>query len=163
MPADVIGAPSLTLDEAQLGDLELLLSGAFAPLTGFMGAADAAAVIEPNDHGVDRDVGRKAGRQAFQIARDAMAVGTEQARDPDAMGILTQSILDRCQPPLRCIGCDDAQLLSEQSIDPGRHVGGRLPIDETEQHQGAQNERAGDAERPTKRGGAGKIRQAHGG
>jgi sulfate adenylyltransferase len=46
VPADVIGAPSLTLDEAQLGDLELLLSGAFAPLTGFMGAADAAAVIE---------------------------------------------------------------------------------------------------------------------
>jgi len=46
VPADVFGAPSLTLDEAQLGDLELLLSGAFAPLTGFMGAADAAAVIE---------------------------------------------------------------------------------------------------------------------
>jgi sulfate adenylyltransferase len=46
VPADVIGAPSLTLNEAQLGDLELLLSGAFAPLTGFMGAADAAAVIE---------------------------------------------------------------------------------------------------------------------
>ena len=27
MPADLIGVPSLTLDEAQLGDLELLLSG----------------------------------------------------------------------------------------------------------------------------------------
>jgi sulfate adenylyltransferase len=46
VPADVIGAPSLTLDDAQLGDLELLLSGAFAPLTGFMSAAEAAAVIE---------------------------------------------------------------------------------------------------------------------
>jgi sulfate adenylyltransferase len=46
VPADVTGAPSLTLDDAQLGDLELLLSGAFAPLSGFMGAADVAAVIE---------------------------------------------------------------------------------------------------------------------
>ena len=46
LPADLIGVPSLTLDDAQLGDLELLLSGAFAPLTGFMGAADVAAVIE---------------------------------------------------------------------------------------------------------------------
>jgi len=46
VPANVTGAPSLTLDDAQLGDLELLLSGAFAPLTGFMGVADVAAVIE---------------------------------------------------------------------------------------------------------------------
>src|SRR5258708_8319267 len=45
VPADVTGAPSLTLDDAQLGDLELLLSGAFAPLTGFMGVADVAAAI----------------------------------------------------------------------------------------------------------------------
>jgi len=35
-----------TLDAAQLGDLELLASGVFAPLRGFMGAADVAAVAE---------------------------------------------------------------------------------------------------------------------
>jgi sulfate adenylyltransferase len=46
VPADVAGAPSLTLNDAQLGDLELLLTGAFAPLPGFMGGADVAAVIE---------------------------------------------------------------------------------------------------------------------
>ncbi len=46
MPADLTGVPSLALDDAQLGDLELLLSGAFAPLTGFMCAADVTAVIE---------------------------------------------------------------------------------------------------------------------
>ena len=46
LPADLIGVPSLTLDDAQLGDLELLLSGAFAPLAGFLGAADVTAVIE---------------------------------------------------------------------------------------------------------------------
>jgi sulfate adenylyltransferase len=35
-----------TLGEAQLGDLELLTSGVFAPLRGFMDAADVAAVTE---------------------------------------------------------------------------------------------------------------------
>ena len=44
--AEVAGWPSWTLGERQLADLELLLSGAFAPLTGFMGAADVAAVAE---------------------------------------------------------------------------------------------------------------------
>ncbi|HEY7143456.1 MAG TPA: adenylyl-sulfate kinase [Streptosporangiaceae bacterium] len=38
------GLPSLPLDQQQLGDLELLLSGAFAPLTGFLTTADLAAV-----------------------------------------------------------------------------------------------------------------------
>ena len=43
---DITGLPSWTLDEGQLGDLELLLLGAFAPLTGFLGPADVARVIE---------------------------------------------------------------------------------------------------------------------
>ena len=43
---DITGLPSWTLDEGQLGDLELLLMGAFAPLTGFMNAADVAWVAE---------------------------------------------------------------------------------------------------------------------
>jgi ATP sulfurylase len=46
LPAELSGWPAYTLDEAQLGDLELLTSGAFAPLRGFMDAADAASVAE---------------------------------------------------------------------------------------------------------------------
>ena len=38
--------PSWTLDQNQLADLEMLLSGVFAPLTGFMTAADVSAVCE---------------------------------------------------------------------------------------------------------------------
>jgi len=38
--------PSWTLDENQLADLEMLLAGAFAPLSGFMTAADVASVCE---------------------------------------------------------------------------------------------------------------------
>lgn len=42
--ADHASLPSLTLDARQLGDLELILSGAFAPLRGFMTHADVASV-----------------------------------------------------------------------------------------------------------------------
>jgi sulfate adenylyltransferase len=44
LPAELSGWPSCTLDEAQLGDLELITSGAFAPLRGFMGEAEVASV-----------------------------------------------------------------------------------------------------------------------
>ena len=46
LPAELSDWPVCTLGEAQLGDLELLTSGAFAPLRGFMDAADVAAVTE---------------------------------------------------------------------------------------------------------------------
>jgi sulfate adenylyltransferase len=44
LAADFTNLPSWTLDERQLGDLDLLLAGALAPLTGFLGVADAASV-----------------------------------------------------------------------------------------------------------------------
>jgi sulfate adenylyltransferase len=43
---DITGLPSWTLDERQLGDAEVLLLGAFAPLAGFLGPADVARVAE---------------------------------------------------------------------------------------------------------------------
>ena len=43
---DITGLPSWTVNEHQLGDLELLLMGAFAPLTGFLAAADVERVNE---------------------------------------------------------------------------------------------------------------------
>jgi sulfate adenylyltransferase len=46
LPAELADWPACTLDEAQLGDLELLTSGAFAPLRGFMDAAEVATVTE---------------------------------------------------------------------------------------------------------------------
>jgi sulfate adenylyltransferase len=46
LPAELAGWPACTLTEAQLGDLELLTSGVFAPLRGFMAAADVAAIAE---------------------------------------------------------------------------------------------------------------------
>ncbi|HEY5989845.1 MAG TPA: adenylyl-sulfate kinase, partial [Streptosporangiaceae bacterium] len=46
LAADFASLPSWTLNEGQLGDLELLLTGAFAPLTGFMGVAEVSSVSE---------------------------------------------------------------------------------------------------------------------
>jgi sulfate adenylyltransferase len=44
LPAELSAWPRYTLGEAQLGDLELLTSEVFAPLRGFMEAADVATV-----------------------------------------------------------------------------------------------------------------------
>ena len=46
LSAELASLPSVTLDDRQLGDLELLLTGAFAPLTGFMSGADVASVAD---------------------------------------------------------------------------------------------------------------------
>lgn len=44
IPARLAGLPALTLDEGQLGDLELLLTGAFAPLRGYLTPAEVMSV-----------------------------------------------------------------------------------------------------------------------
>jgi len=44
LPADLAAWPAWTPPDEQLGELELLLSGAYAPLAGYLTAADLAAV-----------------------------------------------------------------------------------------------------------------------
>ena len=46
LPADLADWPAWTPDEEQLGELELITSGAFAPLRGYLGTDDLAAVAE---------------------------------------------------------------------------------------------------------------------
>jgi sulfate adenylyltransferase len=46
LPAELASWPAWTPDEAQLGELELLTSGTFAPLTGYLSRADLASVSE---------------------------------------------------------------------------------------------------------------------
>ena len=46
LSAETAAPPTWTLTEPQLADLELLLSGAFAPLAGFMSEADVTSVVE---------------------------------------------------------------------------------------------------------------------
>jgi sulfate adenylyltransferase len=46
LPAELADWPAWTPDEEQLGELELITSGAFAPLRGYLGTDDLAAVAE---------------------------------------------------------------------------------------------------------------------
>jgi sulfate adenylyltransferase len=46
LPAELAGWPAWTPGEEQLGELELIISGAFAPLGGYLGTDDLAAVAE---------------------------------------------------------------------------------------------------------------------
>jgi len=46
LPAELASWPAWTPGEDQLGELELLISGAFAPLTGYLTSTDLAAVSE---------------------------------------------------------------------------------------------------------------------
>ncbi len=43
---EALGLPSIDLDWRQIGELEMLLSGAYAPLRGYMGRADYDSVLE---------------------------------------------------------------------------------------------------------------------
>jgi len=96
LPADLIGVPSLALNDAQLGDLELLLSGAFAPLTGFMGTGDVTAVIEhgtlpdgtPWTFPVTLDVGQEA------VPKDARHV---VLADPEGTPLALLEITERSE------------------------------------------------------------------
>ena len=49
LPAELASWPAWTPDEAQLGELELITSGAYAPLTGYLGTADLASVSERDE------------------------------------------------------------------------------------------------------------------
>jgi sulfate adenylyltransferase len=98
VPADLIGAPSLALDEAQLGDLELLLSGAFAPLTGFMSAADVAAVVE---RGSLADGTPWPIPVTLDVGEDAVPADADQVvlTDPEGSPLALLDIAERSEPP----------------------------------------------------------------
>jgi sulfate adenylyltransferase len=92
--ADSTGWPSWTLDERQLADLELLLSGAFAPLTGFMGAADVAAVAE---HATLADGTPWAFPVTLEVPEDAIAPDASHVmlHDPEGTPLAVLKVASR--------------------------------------------------------------------
>jgi sulfate adenylyltransferase len=97
LPAELADWPAWTLDESQLGDLELIISGAFAPLKGFMGAADLAAVAI---HGALADgtpwpvpVRLSVPAQAVPIAADHLVL-QDQEGSPLAVLAISERIPD---------------------------------------------------------------------
>jgi sulfate adenylyltransferase len=98
VPADLTKAPSLTLDEAQLGDLELLLSGGFAPLRGFMCAADVTAVMA---RGTLADGTPWPIPVTLDVSRDAVPGDVDQVMlaDPEGTPLAVLRIAERTDLP----------------------------------------------------------------
>ena len=94
LPAELAGWPAYALDEAQLGDLELLTSGAFAPLRGFMGAADAASVAE---RGLLIDGTPWPVPVTFEVPADAIPSDARQVvlQDPEGSPLAVLSVTER--------------------------------------------------------------------
>ena len=117
--ADVANLPSWTLDEGQLGDLELLLMGAFAPLTGFLSAADVAWVAE---RGTLEDGTPWPVPVVLDVPEDAVpaSAGKLTLNDPEGTPLAIMEIVERSaaqplgqpgQNPARPLDQDDANVL----------------------------------------------------
>jgi len=90
--------PSLVLGDAQLGDLELLLSGVFAPLAGFMNAADVASVVE---RGSLADGTPWPIPVTLDVSKDAVPAGADRVvlTDPEGTPLAVLDIAERSEPP----------------------------------------------------------------
>jgi sulfate adenylyltransferase len=97
---DITGLPSWTLNEGQLGDLELLLIGAFAPLTGFMNAADVTSVAE---RGTLEDGTPWPVPVVLDVPEDAVPASANKLtlNDPEGTPLAVLEIIERSavQPP----------------------------------------------------------------
>ena len=105
---DLAGLPTLTLGEQQLGDLELLLSGAFAPLTGFMCAADVAAVTRA---GTLADGTPWPILVTLDVAEDAVSPEADRIAlaDPEGAPLAVLEIAERSELPAADPGADSGR------------------------------------------------------
>jgi sulfate adenylyltransferase len=96
--ADLAGLPSLALNDSQLGDLELLLSGAFAPLAGFLAEADIAAVTE---RGTLADGRPWPVLVTLEVPADAAPAGTARVAlsDPEGTPLAVLDVTGRTELP----------------------------------------------------------------
>jgi sulfate adenylyltransferase len=117
--------PSWTLTGRQLGDLELILSGAFAPLRGFMTAADVASVASA---GALADGTPWPIPVTLEIPADVIAADASQLvlTDPEGTPLAVLTITERHAVEPGQTGHDAAQ------HDAAQH--------ETAQHETAQHE-----------------------
>ena len=95
---DPASLSSLTLSARQLGDLELILAGAFAPLTGFMAGADVDAVEASATlaDGTPWPV-----PVTLEVPADSVPAGADQVllADPEGTPLAVLSITERAAVP----------------------------------------------------------------
>ena len=95
---DHASLPSVTLDPPQLGDLELILSGAFAPLSGFMTSADVTSVAES---AMLADGTFWPVPVTLEVPADALGPDTSEAllADPEGTPLAVLTITERTSSP----------------------------------------------------------------
>ncbi|HEX6932103.1 MAG TPA: adenylyl-sulfate kinase [Streptosporangiaceae bacterium] len=115
---DPASLSSLTLSASQLGDLELILSGAFAPLTGFMTGVDVEAVAASATlaDGTPWPV-----PVTLEVPADSVPADADQVllADPEGTPLAVLNITERVPAP------DDASLPGSpggSSPQPSAHV-----------------------------------------
>jgi sulfate adenylyltransferase len=98
LPAWLADWPAYTLSEAQLGDLELLTSGALAPLRGYLDAADATAVAQ---RCMLADGTPWAIPVTLDVPADALPPAADQLvlQDPEGSPLAVLSITERLAEP----------------------------------------------------------------
>jgi sulfate adenylyltransferase len=98
LPAELADWPACTLGEALLGDLELLTSGAFAPLRGFMDAAEVTAVTE---HGTLADGTPWPVPVTLDVPPGALPADATRLvlQDPEGSPLAVLSITERAPDP----------------------------------------------------------------
>lgn len=108
LPADLTDWPAWTPSEAQLGELELLLSGAYAPLTGYLTAADAAAVAARGElaDGTPWPVPITLTVPATVVPRDAdkLVLQDPEGSPLAVLDIAERSVVDAASSSLRLAG-----------------------------------------------------------
>jgi sulfate adenylyltransferase len=103
---DTAGLPTLVLNERQLGDLELLLSGAFRPLTGFMCEVDVTAVERAAElaDGTPWPI-----LVTLDVAQDAVPLEADRVvlADPEGAPLAILKIAERSELPAAGLGRDE--------------------------------------------------------
>jgi sulfate adenylyltransferase len=122
--------PTLTPGPAELADLELLLVGAFRPLTGFLGAVDAATVAA---------AGRLADGTAWPaqvtltVPEDLVKEERLLLTDPEGMPLAVLTATEAWKEPASPEGFPEADPLRD-SAAPGWRVAGPVTALRTPEH-----------------------------
>ncbi|MDH2428758.1 adenylyl-sulfate kinase [Sphaerisporangium sp. TRM90804] len=147
-PPSAAPAPEWTPDARELADLELLLSGAFHPLTGFLDSAEAASVVEngrladgtpwpdpvtlmvPHDHPVS--AGQELVLRDPEGAAVAVVTVTERTADGQVAGPVASLGVPEHGPFAR-LRLTPAQVCEELGAGPVLAVTMRGPLDNLEE------------------------------
>jgi sulfate adenylyltransferase len=117
LPAELASWPAWTPDEARLGELELLTSGAFAPLSGYLSRSDLASVSERGElaDGTPWTLPLTLTVPADMVPVDA---GHLVLTDPEGSPLAVVEITERWEVPAGAPGSSDGTLRGGSSVRP---------------------------------------------